>query len=264
MRNRRLTIIIQRMCPMLYGQKITIRRDVTEYSNYKAISQIAELQKSYVESYGEKNGKLFRNSMWLDDRRDILSKHGGSDLDGALYLYFNNHTFNIRKITDKLYEINTLAYSNYDGNNSFMHYYKVLAVESEDGFKFINYLDVNKEKLNRSVVGDIEYYYPKDFKFLKRDAKESAKFVADFKKTFGIIASSPITYMIGSNIQECFSMLGLPFTAFHSEKTYAGYTLYNIILSTRANHIHELVHGIVTPLYPNAMYYLSEGLATYY
>ncbi|MDR1055860.1 MAG: hypothetical protein LBL90_08595 [Prevotellaceae bacterium] len=52
---------------------------------------------------------------------------------------------------------------------------------------------------------------------------------------------------------------------YRSEKDYSGFTTYSkILLSTRSNHIHELVHGIMLPLYPEAPLLLHEGIATYY
>jgi len=38
----------------------------------------------------------------------------------------------------------------------------------------------------------------------------------------------------------------------------------NLLLSCRPNHLHELIHALFIPLYPNASPLFHEGIATYY
>lgn len=81
----------------------------------------------------------------------------------------------------------------------------------------------------------------------------------------GITDANTITYVMVNTIDECNVLPGLQYTMMRSEKTYAGSSIYpRTILSKRSNHIHELIHAVMIPLFPEAPSILHEGIATYY
>lgn len=196
--------------------------------------------------------------LWVDECLDI---HIGLHKDGLL------NTYNIRKLTDKIYEINTIAYypdSAIKGGliNSI---YKVCAVQTDDGWKLMNYLDAIKHRHVSYNTDYIGFYIGNGISLDKNKMKSSAKFAKRFIQDYNIENNNRITtYIAANNIDECSAMIGLVYTPIRSHKAYAGRTIGNIILSSRLDHIHEVVHAIMLPLYPNAPLFLHEGLATYY
>ena len=128
----------------------------------------------------------------------------------------------------------------------------------------MNYLDATKHKYISYRTDQIDFYIGNGLSFDKNKIKASAKFAEGFIQDYNIKTQNRITYIAASSIDECSAMIGLVYTPIRSHESYAGRTIYNIILSTQLDHIHEVVHAIMLPLYPNAPQFLHEGIATYY
>lgn len=252
----------------VYGQKITFSAEVLN-STDKDVKEIAALWKNYFESYSLKNDTTVVN-YWNDEE----IKSGSNDiikfLTGTQPIYkFGNHlTFNIRKLDDKFYEINTIMELG-DGNQKRMYaIYRVCAKKNNGKYEFYNDFYCNKQLLKSIRIGRINYYYPYSYPMDNKNMKYAKETVLKFEniqKYYRIETNTPITYILANSIDECDEIIGLPYTMISSYSKYAGLTIYpNTLLSCRPNHLHELIHGLFIPLYPNAPSLFHEGIATYY
>lgn len=247
-----------------YGQQLTFGSEIAAFSQDQAIPKIAAIWKTYIHSFRSGDPDSVRTDLWIDGSEDIIKYHGFNSL---LYNQGEQYTFNIRKLNEDVYEINTLARYNFYNNGDYLinTIYKVCAVEKEGAFKLMNYFDFIKGSLNTYTTECIVYYAPSWVRINKKEAKEAVQFIREFKKMYNVTDKNPITYIVANNMDECSSMLGLTYTLARSEKTHAGRAIYpRILLSARPNHIHELVHAVMLPLYPDAESFLHEGIATYY
>lgn len=252
------------VCSFGYGQTVRFSTEVAAFSEDKAIPKIADVWKTYINSFKSGDPDSVRTDLWINGSEDMIKFHSFKDL---LYNQGEQYTFNIRKLNDEVYEINTMAMYDYHGNGDhFIHtIYRVCAVEYEGEFKLMNYFDFIKGSLNTYSTDCIIYYAPSWVDINKKEAREAVSFIRNFKKLYHITNNKVITYIVANNTDECSAILGLTYTWCRSEKTYAGRAIYpRILLSARPNHIHELVHAVFIPLYPDAPFFLHEGIATYY
>lgn len=225
-----------------------------------AVVAIADVWKGYVEEVvtGGDGTRFFKQG--TDDVIKYIN--AGS----TLYRFGNQYTFNIRKATDDVYEINTMAKYNTDSVTfNVLGIYKTCAVKVDDEYKLISYFDVNRGSYGSYSTGDIDYYFPFGTNFDKVKADSAAIFLTDFKREYGVASGDRVRYVMGRSIDEGAAMVGFSYTPFRSEKWYAGLTIPpRTVLSTRENHIHELVHTVMLLQYPSAPTVLQEGIATLY
>lgn len=235
------------------AQRLTFSSELGYFNNDKNISEISKVWQSYINAI---DTNADTSHFWINGESDI---HLGLHKDGLL------NTYNIRKLTDTIYEINTIAYypnSAIKGGlvNSI---YKVCAIHIGNNWRLMNYFDAIKSRCAQFHKGCVEFYIGSgasvDYKAMRKSTKFANAFVRDYN-----LINNPIVYITGSSIDECASMIGLTYTPIRSHKRYAGRTINNIVLSTRLDHIHEIVHAIMLPLYPNAPLFLHEGIAAYY
>lgn len=262
MRKILYTLLFAVICSAGYGQRLKLNSELTSAANDPAVPEIAALWEKYIASFQSGNPDSVRTDLWLNGREDMIKYNSYKSL---LYNIGEQYTFSIRKLTDAVYEINTIGWYGTAEDPYINCFYKVCAMLSDGRYKLLNYFDFRKQSLNKRVVGDIEYYYPAGVEIRRKSAESAARFVRDFKTRYGIIDNNPITYIVANSIDECSSILGLTYTEMRSENPNAGRAIYpRILLSARADHIHELVHAIMLPLYPEAPGTLHEGMATFY
>lgn len=236
------------------AQRLTFSSELGYFNQDDNVPAISQVWGNYINAI---DANTDMSGLWIDGSCDI---HIGLHKDGLL------NTYNIRKLTDKIYEINTIAYypdSAIKGGliNSI---YKVCAVQTNDGWRLTNYLDATKHRYIFYNTDHIDFYIGNGVSLDKNKIKSSAKFAKGFIQGYNIKNNNRITYIAANSIDECSAMIGLVYTPMRSHKKYAGRTIGNIILSTQLDHIHEVVHAIMLPLYPNAPLFLHEGIATYY
>ena len=143
--------------------------------------------------------------------------------------------------------------------------YKVYAAEVKGKFKLLNYFDETKLTLNHYNGDDVEFYSSPSKNLDKNEINEAVEFIKNFKKLYNISNNNKIKGIVANTMDECWALLGVPYTVYRSEKTYSGYAMTSgMVLVTRPNHLHELIHGVMMPLYPDAPLLLHEGIATYY
>jgi hypothetical protein len=183
-------------------------------------------------------------------------------------LFADFSTISIRKYSDKIYEIHTLVQRNASEEEGVttMFLYKVCAIETDGGYKLINYFDVYKHALQNYNSENIEFYYPCGFNFDTEKVKNTEKFIQQFQKDYKIEKIyDKIICIIGNNLTESNAFVGFDFTFATSENKFAGYHLEpKTILTCRQDHLHEFVHVLVKSSYPDICDILNEGIATYY
>lgn len=236
------------------AQRLTFSSELGYFNQDDNISTISHVWGNYINAI---DANADTSCLWTDGSCDI---HIGLHKDGLL------NTYNIRKLTDNIYEINTIAYypdAAIKGEliNSI---YKVCAIQRDDGWKLMNYLDATKRRYTSYNTDHIDFYIGNGVSLDRNKIKTSAKFAKRFIQGYNIENNNRITYITANSIDECSAMIGLVYTPMRSHKKYAGRTIGNIILSTQLDHIHEVVHAIMLPRYPNAPQILHEGIATYY
>ena len=257
MKNIKLLICVF-LCSILFieakAQRLTFSSELGYFTNDENISIISKLWQDYIDAI---NTDSDTSQYWYDKNTDI---HKSLHKDGLI------NTFNIRKLSDEIYEINNIVYYP-DGaikGGLINAIYKVCAVLSEDKWQLTNYLDAVKGRYNSQSTDYIDFYIGNGATLDKKQINTSSKFAKRFIQNYDINNNHKITYITASSIDDCAAMIGLTYTPIRSHKPYAGRTIDNIVLSTRLDHIHEVVHAIMLPLYPNTPLFLHEGIATYY
>jgi hypothetical protein len=211
----------------------------------------------------QRKAESIQNLFWLTKTEDLLI----GEIERFM-LFGEFSTFSIRKYSKTIYEIHTLfqmkAFEDNGLNTLFL--YKICAIETDDGFKFLNYFDVYKNTLQNYISENIEFYYPCGFNFDVEKVEETEKFINQFRKDFNIEKmDKKIICVIGNSLNESNAYIGFDFTIATSENRFAGYFLApRIILTCRQDHIHEFVHVLTQSTYPNIYEILKEGIATYY
>lgn len=143
--------------------------------------------------------------------------------------------------------------------------YKVYVSKKNGEYKLINYFDYAKQSMKLVETNNINFYFSEGIKPNKKKIRELIKFYSYFTNKYIIPQTHKITIVVSRSIDEAWESLGVPYTVYRSEDPNAGISLnHSIILTTRENHTHELVHAILTPINPNIPQWLNEGIATYY
>ena len=248
---RIITLLLLVFALKANAQRLNFSSELGYFSNDKNISAIKQVWEGYVNAV-TKGGDA--TPFWSQDSHDILV---GAHKDGLL------NTYNIRKLTDEIYEINTIAYYPIQGGliNSI---YKICAMQTKEGWRLMNYFDATKSRYTSHCIGNVDFCIGAGVVADQKKMKEAAQFADSFIGSYHFSDKTRIIYVAAGSIDECSAMIGLTYTPMRSHKPYAGRTINNLILSTRLNHIHEIVHAIMLPYYPDAPLFLHEGIATYY
>ena len=243
-----------------------------------AYSQIVEFSKQIAAFKDDVNIQTIAN-MWAEYMKDksgsAKSKYwAGKDYieyeapGSRFYNYNLQHVYNISKINDTTYEINTIAYMLVNPDNYYelvSAIYKVYAININGEWKLSGFLDMHLADMKQYKAGYINYIYPSGYKFSHKEARRTSKFIDVFVKLYGIVPGEEITYVVSNSLDQTSQMVGFSYTLYRSESKYAGRFIYpSTILSARCNHIHEIVHALIIPQYPDCHYMLNEGIATYY
>jgi hypothetical protein len=245
------------------GQKITFSQDLLSTNDPEIIS-IREFWKVYVGEVTRNRDSAFKE-YWNTTELD----QGFTDIANdaiPLYSFGNLVTFEIKKETNGFYRIRSKLLP-LDPNDKFVYgIFNIYAKKSESTYKLYNQFFFTKSKLKFFQTGNIDYYYPESYNFKIQKAKETADFYTSISTLYGNSKKSRITYIIGNTINEASSFVGCDSSIITSTSPYAGYSIrnQNIILSSREDHIHEIVHGVFNLLFPDAPALFHEGIATYY
>lgn len=224
-----------------------------------AYSQIVEFSKQIAAFKDDVNIQTIAN-MWAEYMKDksgsAKSKYwAGKDYieyeapGSRFYNYNLQHVYNISKINDTTYEINTIAYMLVNPDNYYelvSAIYKVYAININGEWKLSSFLDMHLADMKQYKAGYINYIYPSGYKFSHKEARRTSKFIDVFVKLYGIVPGEEITYVVSNSLEQTSQMVGFSYTLYRSESKYAGRFIYpSTILSARCNHIHEIVHALI-------------------
>ena len=258
------------------GQKLTFS-PMIQSSEDTSVQAIAQLWEDYIKQlwkdfvsviHGNPSSDSMQKSFWHNGSEDMMK--GRPPM--PFYLFSDILTFKIRKYSDIIYEIHSMQ-QRYDLQEEtisetplIFYIYKTGAIQTEEGFKLMNWFDIYKSSLQNYTSENIEYYYPCGFDFDMKKVEHAEKFIQQFRKNYNLKKTDKkIIYIIGNNYSESNYFMGFDFTAFSSEKKHAAYCLFpRTVLACFEDHIHELVHALMYSEYPDALGILNEGIATYY
>lgn len=251
---RILTLLLLFFALKANAQLLTFSSELGYFSNDENITAIKQVWEGYVNAVAKGSDTT---PFWVQDSHDILLE---THIDGLL------NTYNIRKLTDEIYEINTIAYYPDEAIKGGLinSIYKVCAMQTNEGWRLMNYFDATKSRYVSHRIGNVDFYIGLGVVVDRKKMKEVAQCADTFINSYQLDNKTPITYVAAGSIDECSAMIGLTYTPMRSHKLFAGRTIHNLILSTRLNHMHEIVHAIMLPRYPDAPLFLHEGIATYY
>jgi hypothetical protein len=267
-RNIFLTFIFLVLSLYCKGQTVAFS-PIIQSSDDTSIKAIAQLWENYITSIREEQSDSIQRSFWYNESEDLIrNKH-----PHLLYLWGWSEvlTFNIRKYSDTVYEIHSLQKQkrlepeSHDTPN-ILYVYKLCAIETGGGFKLLNYFDVYKSSLQNYTSESVEFYYPCGFNFDIEKADDVEKFIRQFRKDYNLESTkNKIICVIGNTLNESNYFLGFDYTIFTSKKKYAGGFIFpRTIITCRQDHIHEFVHALIQPAFPDILSLLNEGIATYY
>lgn len=249
-----LTLLLLSLTLNTNAQPLSFSSELGYFNNDENIAAIKQVWEGYVNAVVGENDTT---SFWIQDSHDILLD---THKDGLLY------TYNIRKLTDEIYEINTIAYYPDEAIKGGLinSIYKVCAMQTNEGWRLMNYFDATKSRYASHRIGSVDFYIGHGVVADQKKMKESARFADSFIRSYHFNNKTRITYVAASSIDECSTMIGLSYTPMRSHKPFAGRTINDLILSTKLNHIHEIVHAIMLSHCPDTPLFLHEGIATYY
>ena len=259
MKRIKLPYIIVAICALLCvvdakAQRLTFSSELGYFCNDENIPTISNVWRNYIDAIDTSSDT---SHFWVNGSKDM---HISLHKDGLL------NTYNIRKLSDDIYEINTIAYYPESAIPGCLvnAIYKVCAMHTAQGWQLMNYFDAIKNLYKHHSIGGIDFYIGNGVVADKKRMKESANFAESFIRKYSLNDDNRITYLAAGSIDACSAMVGLSYTPMRTHKKYAGRAMGNIILSTRLNHIHEVVHAIMLPHFPNTTLFLHEGIASYY
>jgi hypothetical protein len=144
--------------------------------------------------------------------------------------------------------------------------YYVLAKKTGGNFRLFSYLYLEKEKMNRKIIGNICYYYPRNYNFSKKNALKFLKFQDSLSVLFSSPVSKSLIYIVDKDNPAMLSHLGYFYYSIGAADK-GGKLIKNedmILSSMTENHRHELVHLFTRTKNPDAIGFFDEGLATYF
>ncbi len=245
----------------VFGQSLHFSPEV-DFSKDESVVQIREFWQLYITA--QQNDDPNIADFWGDGDIDVMKFAAG---DFPIYKGYNT-VQSIRRVNQNgLFEINSTYEINIPDKQKPILFmlYKVYVSKESGVYKLHNYFDVAKRSMNVVKSDNIELYFAQGRVPVRKKVNDFLRFYNFFTEKYEIPQTHKITVVVARSIDEAWSALGVPYTAFRSEDPNAGLAIApSIILTTREDHIHELVHAILSPIYPNIPQWIEEGIATYY
>lgn len=245
-----------------YSQKIVFDSKTLE-SIDPEIKLIRELWQSYILN-NNGDDKFDYEKYW--NQEEIAQ--GFKDIVIATtpfrsYFRSENIVTEIKKV-DQYYVIRNNLILRKDTSRYFSIKFDIYTKRVGDGYKLFNSFYVNKQNLNHFQTLNINYYYLPSYDFNVKKAQSIDLEFTEICKKFGNLSQQRVTYIIGENLDEAYRNVGIQSTTFSSSSPYAGFYIedLNMILSSREDHLHELVHTYFNRYHGSGI--LQEGIATYF
>jgi hypothetical protein len=263
---KRIFISILFLIPLsVWGQKITFSSDIQDTKD-SSIIQVRDLWQAYVTNCQKGFDKSSFN-YWNKYETD----QGFTDIVKAAislpsYLYGDLAVFDIKKVDNDYYRIRNIWSIGDTISKSYLGIFNVFAKKTNSVFKLYNNFYVVKPKLQHYQTDNFYYYYPSTYPFNNQKANQMAEFYSKISSLYGNTDKRKVIYIIGNNLDEANNIIGFDYTIMSSSFPDAAYTIkgLNILLATREDKMHEIIHSIFMPMFPKANALFHEGIATYY
>ena len=260
---KRIIVSILILLPLfVFGQKMTFSSEILATTD-PAVIAVRDLWKAYVtncQSGFDKSSLDYWNKGETDQGFTDITK---AAIGFPSYLFGDLAVSEIKKVDNGYYRIrNILSFG--DSTNRFI--FNVFAKKESNGYKLFNSFFINKPRLQHFQAENIEFYYPADYLFNTQKAKQSVANRSRISAFYGLNNKSRVIYIIGKNLDEANKFIGFEYTIYRSSQPAAAFTIkdQNIILTSREDNLHELIHTIFMPAFPNGFSLFQEGIATYY
>ena len=253
---------------LLFVQKISFSQEI-EKSTDKEIINIRKFWEAYITDISRSNG-LTKNDLFAKYWNKEELEMGFTDIiDDELPVYSlgDFKVLSIDKQKDGFYIIKNTTFDNATSEiNTVYAIFNICIKKRTAGYKLYNYFQLSKPNLFHSKIGNIDYYYPKNYIFNSSTAAESSDFYSKLSDIYSNNQKKPLTYIVANSFNEANRLIGFDQSIVTSTSPYAGFSIKNqgIILSTRVDHFHELVHAVFFNKFPNSPALFNEGIATYY
>jgi hypothetical protein len=245
-----------------HGQSITYGPDILNTKD-SSIVEVRNLWISYVtncQNGFDKTSKEYWNKYELEQGYTDIAK---AAIGVPSYLFGEFKVLEIKRSDNEYFRIRSRMIL---GDSANMFIFTVFAKKVNNVFKLFNCFYIEKQKLQHVQADNIDFYYPNSFSFNNQRAKQIADNYAKISTLYGYMDKQRVTYIIGKNLYEANNFIGFEKTMYISSQPAAAYTIkdQNIILSSREDNLHELIHSIFMPMFPEAAALFQEGIATYY
>lgn len=189
------------------------------------------------------------------------------------YFTYKEFFIGINKRNDTLYELQTAYYSDFNNVYNLNYVISVPVIKTKDGYKLFNMFSLNKKKLKNKRIDFVEYYYPQDYSFNIKKAKEAIKKIRRLALDFGMNNIKPISYYLNNNLTEIFKSFGVTTAlgdycdAKDVRAEGRTNTKLRMVYYTEGEEksLHEIIHILIFDLRNNCDYkFFDEGVCCYF
>jgi len=249
------------------GQKISFNLQILSSTDSEIIA-VRDYWQTYLNDYVNNHLTKTENiskKYW----NDIELEQGFTDIANDEFSFVSVGellTFDITKEENGFYRIRCMVMIITSSINNVFSIYDIYIKKQDSGYKLYNHFFFIKPKLQSFQAGRINFYYPSNYNFSIEKAKQMADDYSKFSIIYGNTENRKVTYIIGNTFAEANSYIGFDFSILSSGYPKAGYylTQQNIILSHREDHLHEIIHAVIDPMYCDKSLLFREGIATFY
>jgi len=188
------------------------------------------------------------------------------------YFQFKEFFIGINKRNDTLYEIQTAYYTDFNNKYELNLVITVPVIKTKDGYKLYNMFSLNKKKLKTKKINFVEFYYPQDYSFNKKQAKTTVRKINTFAREIGLKSIKPIKYYLNNTMTDIFQSFGITTALddYCDAKNIITGGRFNLgsrmIYYTKGgeNNSHEFIHILINDLRKKDTKFFDEGVCCYF
>lgn len=189
------------------------------------------------------------------------------------YFIFKEFFIGINKRNDTLYEIQTSYYTDFNKRYELIYVINVPVTKTKDGYKLYNMFSINKKKFKAYNIDFVEFYFPQDYNFNRKQAKATVKKINTFAGEIGLNNVKPIKYYLNNTMTNIFQSFGV-------NTSLGDYCdAKNMVTGGRAdfksriiyytkggeNSLHEIIHILIHDIRnDNGYKFFDEGVCCYF
>jgi len=211
-----LTICLVLLNCLCYSQQITFSKQIIRAKD-SSIIKIKETWNSYLNDcvQGTLTGntdyvKTYWNKTEFDAKRfDIVKDNISSQF--PVYLFGDIYTFDISKTDSNLYKLKSMIISTDSMYNDVLNIFSIYAKLEGANVKFYNYFFFQKQRLSNFQSKNIDFYYPDNYQFNKKGAKQVEDFYQTMASQAAYFPENKLVYLLAENLEEANKLLGFRF-----------------------------------------------------